>query len=131
VTGLIAFNGRSRWRALHNAYGAALSNFTIGWISRNARRLGTIGSAFSSPHAKPSQKSGAPMSGNSDKAAGVANEAIGKAKQGIGRAVGSDKMKAKGAAQELKGDAQKATGTAKNAAKNAVDKTAAALNRPL
>jgi uncharacterized protein YjbJ (UPF0337 family) len=80
---------------------------------------------------KPSQKSGATMSGNSDKAAGVANEAIGKAKQGIGRAVGSDKMKAKGAAQELKGDAQKATGDTKNAAKNAIDKTAAALKRPL
>ena len=72
------------------------------------------------------------MSGNSDKAAGVANETIGKAKQGIGKAVGSDKMKAKGAAQELKGDVQKAAaGDAKNTAKKAVDKTAAALKRPL
>jgi uncharacterized protein YjbJ (UPF0337 family) len=81
--------------------------------------------------AKPSQKLGANMSGNSDKAACVANEAIGKTRQGIGKAVGSDKMKAKGAAQELKGDVQKATGDAKNAAKKAVDKTAAALKRPL
>jgi uncharacterized protein YjbJ (UPF0337 family) len=71
------------------------------------------------------------MSGNSDKAAGVTNEAMGKAKQGIGNVVGSDKMKSDGAAQELKGDAQKTTGDAKNAAKDAIDKTAAALKKPL
>jgi uncharacterized protein YjbJ (UPF0337 family) len=71
------------------------------------------------------------MSGNSDKAAGVPNEAIGKARQGIGNVVGSDKMKSEGAAQELKGDAQKTTGDAKNAAKDAIDKTAAALKKPL
>ena len=67
------------------------------------------------------------MSSNSDKAAGVANEAISKAKQGIGSAVGSDRMKSEGAAQELKGDAQKATG----GVKDAVDKTAGALKKPL
>ena len=67
------------------------------------------------------------MSGNLDKAAGVANEAIGKAKQGIGSAIGSDRLKSEGAAQELKGDAQKATG----GVKNAVDKTAGELKKPL
>ena len=71
------------------------------------------------------------MSGNSDKAAGVTNAAMGKARQGIGNVVGSDKMKSEGAAQELKGDAQKTTGDAKNAAKDAIDKTAAALKKPL
>jgi uncharacterized protein YjbJ (UPF0337 family) len=71
------------------------------------------------------------MSGNSDKAAGATNVAIGKAKQGIGNVVGSDKMKSEGATQELKGDAQKTTGDAKNAAKDAIDKTAAALKKPL
>jgi uncharacterized protein YjbJ (UPF0337 family) len=71
------------------------------------------------------------MSGNSDKAAGATNETIGKAKQGIGNVVGSDKMKSEGATQELKGDAQKTTGDAKNAAKDAIDKTAAALKKPL
>lgn len=71
------------------------------------------------------------MSGNSDKTAGVVNEAVGKGKQGIGSAIGSDKMKADGAAQELKGDVQKATGDTKNATKNVVDKTAAALKKPL
>ena len=69
------------------------------------------------------------MSGNSDKAAGATNETIGKAKQGIGNVVGSDKSE--GAVQELKGDAQKTTGDAKNAAKDAIDKTAAALKKPL
>ena len=71
------------------------------------------------------------MGGNSDKAAGVTNEAMGKARQGIGNVVGSDKMKSEGAAQELKGDAQKTTGDAKNAAKDAIDKTGAALKKPL
>ena len=71
------------------------------------------------------------MSGNSDKAAGVTNEAIGKARQGIGNVVGSDKMRSEGAVQELKGDAQKTTGDAKNLAKDAIDKTAAALKKPL
>jgi uncharacterized protein YjbJ (UPF0337 family) len=71
------------------------------------------------------------MSGNSDKAAAVANEAIGKAKQGIGSAVGSDRLKSEGVAQEVKGDAQKVTGDAKNAVKNAVDKTAEVLKKPL
>ena len=71
------------------------------------------------------------MSGNSDKAAGATNEAIGKARQGIGNVVGSDKVKSEGAAQELKGDAQKATGDAKNTAKDVIDKTAAALKKPL
>ena len=42
-----------------------------------------------------------------------------------------DEMKSEGAAQELKGDAQKTTGDAKNAAKDAIDKTAAALKKPL
>ena len=71
------------------------------------------------------------MSGNSDKTAGLANEAGGKARQGIGNAVGSGNFKSEGAAQELKGDAQKATGDAKSAAKDAIDKTAAALKKPL
>ena len=71
------------------------------------------------------------MSGNSDKAAGVTNEAIGKGRQGIGNVVGSDQMKSEGAAQELKGDVQKTTGDAKNAAKDAIDKTVAALKKPL
>lgn len=41
------------------------------------------------------------------------------------------KMTSEGAAQELKGHAQKATGDAKTAAKDAIDKTAAALKKPL
>jgi uncharacterized protein YjbJ (UPF0337 family) len=40
-------------------------------------------------------------------------------------------MTSEGAAQELKGHAQKATGDAKTVAKDAIDKTAAALKKPL
>src|SRR5450759_4734739 len=94
------------------------------------RRIGTNGSAPSSLMQIPLNQE-LSMSGNSDKAAGATNEAIGKAKQGIGNVVGSDKMKSEGATQELKGDAQKTTGDAKNAAKDAIDKTAAALKKPL
>ena len=45
--------------------------------------------------------------------------------------MGLDRMKADGVMQELKVDAQKTTGDAKNATKESVDKTAAALKKPL
>lgn len=45
--------------------------------------------------------------------------------------MGLDRMKADGVMQELKVDAQKTTGDAKNATKEAADKTAAALKKPL
>ena len=70
------------------------------------------------------------MSGTTDKIKGLANEAMGKAKQGIGEMTGSDKLKVEGTVQEAKGDAQQAMGDTKNAAKDAVDRTSAALKKP-
>ncbi len=71
------------------------------------------------------------MSGTADKLKGLANEAIGKTKQGLGEVTGSDKLKAEGIAQEAEGETQQAIGNAKNATKDAIDKTADTLKKPL